>query len=74
MAMKIMSVGPVKNRLGQRDNPRGKRLPNKTWNKAAHRLKIANAAQKIWKCPEIRHAAYEKLLGKIDGNMSEVSG
>ena len=53
--------------------PRGQRKANKTWTKAAHRLKIANAVQKMWKCTEVRHAAYEKVLGNVDqSQFSEV--
>ncbi|GMI12707.1 hypothetical protein TrLO_g15691 [Triparma laevis f. longispina] len=71
MAAKILNVVPVKDRLDPRNAPRGQRKPNKTWTKQAHRLKIANAVQKMWKCTEVRHAAYEKLLGNVDKSLSE---
>ncbi|GMH62845.1 hypothetical protein TrST_g12887 [Triparma strigata] len=73
MATKILNVMPLKDRLNPRLESRGQRKANKTWTKAAHRLKIANAVQKMWKCTEVRHAAYEKVLGNVDqSQFSEV--
>jgi hypothetical protein len=64
MATKIMAQKPAKERLAPRTQPRGSRKADKTWQEASHRMKIAHAATKIWKSPEIRHAAYERASAR----------
>mmetsp|Transcript_14358 Transcript_14358/g.29546 ORF Transcript_14358/g.29546 Transcript_14358/m.29546 type:complete len:1082 (+) Transcript_14358:121-3366(+) len=72
MAAKIINIPEVKHRLKPRSHPRGQRKADKTWTKSAHRLKIAHACQKIWKDPEVRHAAYASLVDKVSPAMEEV--
>jgi len=67
-ARKITAVTDARSRLqrlGPRANPRGQRMPTDLWVKAGHRAKIAHAASKIWKSPEVRHAAYDAMLGAV---------
>ena len=72
MASKIINIPSAEKRLKPRVNPRGQRQANKSWTKSAHRLKIAHAAQKIWKDPEMRHAAYTAMLANVDSSMLEI--